>query len=93
MFKPVSVEARPGYHLWIRYRDGNKGEIDLSELVGRGVFELWKDEEQFKRVNIAEDGAIRWNEEVELCPDALYFKLTNQNPEQAFPKMNSELHA
>jgi hypothetical protein len=93
MFEPINVEARPDYRLWIRYRDGSEGEIDLSGLVGRGVFALWEDEALFKRVSIAKDNAIYWNDEVELCPDALYFKLTGKKPEQVFPKTNPATHA
>lgn len=93
MFKFVAVEARPGYRLWIRYQDGSEGEIDLSGLVGKGVFTLWEDKALFERVNIGKDGAIYWNEEVELCPDALYLKLTGKTPEQAFPKLNAATHA
>ena len=78
MFKPLSVEARPNWRLWIRYHDGSEGEIDLSNLVGQGVFTQLKDESLFRCVHIAEDGAIRWNGELELCSDALYLNLTGQ---------------
>lgn len=93
MFKPIDVEARSDYRLWIRYQDGTEGDVDLSSLAGRGVFTLWEDEAKFKQVNIGEDGAVYWNEEVELCPDALYLKLTGKKPEQAFPKLTPATHA
>lgn len=93
MFKPTDVEARPNYRLWIRYQDGSEGEVDLSNLVGRGVFTLWEDKAEFRRVGISEDGAISWTNEVELCPDALYLKLTGKKPEEAFPKLNPSAHA
>lgn len=93
MFKPVDVKALSDYRLWLRYEDGREGEVDLSNLAGRGVFALWNDYATFERVRIAEDGVIYWNEEVELCPDATYLKLTGKTPEETFPKLKSAAHA
>lgn len=93
MFEPLEVRALSGYRLWIRYADGEEGEVDLSHLAGQGVFALWEDEEKWKNVRIAEDGAIRWSEEVELCPDATYLKLTGKSPEEAFPTLTSAADA
>jgi len=93
MFDPLEVKALADYRIWIRYADGEEGEVDLSHLVGQGVFELWEDEEKWKNVRIADDGAICWSEEVELCPDATYVKLTGKSPEELFPKLKSTTHA
>ena len=93
MFKPLEVRALSGYRIWIRYEDGSEGEVDLSHLAGRGVFALWNDEAAFENVRTAEDGAIRWTEEVELCPDATYFKLTGKTPEEVFSTLKSKTHA
>lgn len=93
MFKPVEVKPLSGYRLWIRYEDGAEGEIDLSDLAGRGVFSLWNDYAQFEQVGIAEDGAIAWSHEVELCPDATYLKLTGKAPEEVFPQFKTSAHA
>jgi hypothetical protein len=93
MFEPLEVKALANYRIWIRYADGSEGEVDVSHLAGHGVFKLWEDEEKWKNVRIADDGAIRWSEEVELCPDATYMKLTGKSPEEIFPKLKSTAHA
>ena len=93
MLDPLEVKALTGSRIWIRYADGEEGEVDLSHLAGQGVFTLWEDEEKWKNVRIAEDGAIRWSEDIELCPDATYLKLTGKSPEEAFPKLKSTAHA
>ena len=93
MLDPLEVKALTGSRIWIRYADGEEGEVDLSHLAGQGVFTLWEDEEKWKNVRIAKDGAIRWSEDVELCPDATYLKLTGKSPEEAFPKLKSTAHA
>ncbi|RMF31780.1 MAG: DUF2442 domain-containing protein [Chloroflexi bacterium] len=38
MPKPVAVKPLEGYRLWIRYSNGVGGIVDLSDLVGEGVF-------------------------------------------------------
>jgi hypothetical protein len=93
MFKPLEVKARANYRIWIRYSDGSEGEVDVSHLAGHGVFKLWEDEEKWKNVRIADDGAIRWSEKIELCPDATYMKLTGKSPEELFPELKSTTHA
>jgi hypothetical protein len=93
MFQPVEVKALPAYRLWIRYSDGSEGEVDLSHLAGRGVFSLWDDYSEFEKVHIAEDRAIRWKEDVDICPDATYLKLTSKSPEDVFSNVKPASHA
>lgn len=38
MIKPIQVCALPNYRIYIKYSDGAEGEVDLSYLVGQGVF-------------------------------------------------------
>jgi hypothetical protein len=73
MYRIVEVEARAGYRIWIRFEDGVSGEVDLSELVGKGVFRSWEDEDEFRKVFIdPETGTVAWPGEIDLAPDALY---------------------
>ena len=87
MFKPVRVKALPNYKLEIEYDDGTKGEVDLAHLAGKGVFALWDDYSAFEKVYIGEHGQIAWSDEIDLCPDALYMRITGQSPEQLFPAL------
>ena len=89
MFKPVKVKALPDYRLWLRYIDGVEGEVDLSHLAGRCVFATWDDYQVFEKVHIGADGAIAWNDDIELCPDALYLQITGKIPEEVFPKLKA----
>ena len=83
MIRPVEVEPREGYRLWLRYADGASGDVDLSALAGRGVFAAWNDRSCFEDVHIAPAGGIAWGTELELCPDALYLQLTGTSVEFA----------
>ncbi len=92
MIRPVEVEARDGYRLWLRYSDGVSGEVDLSHLVGRGMFEAWQEPENFKKVFIAQHRSIAWDEEIELCPDAIYMELTGKTLEELPDAVDAPAH-
>ena len=34
----LHVQARDRFRIWLHYSDGAAGEVDLSDLVGKGVF-------------------------------------------------------
>jgi len=40
--KIVACKPKPGYRVWICFDDGLEGEVDLSHLVGQGIFEAWE---------------------------------------------------
>ncbi len=79
MIRPIEVEARDGFRIWLRYSDGASGEVDLSHLAGRGVFAAWNEPGYFDKVHIARHRAITWGDELELCPDAMYMRLTGKS--------------
>ena len=93
MKKAVEVKALNGHRIWIRFADGVEGEVDLSHLAGRGVFTAWADRKVFESVHVDRNGAIAWNEELELCPDALYLRLTGKTPEDLFPVLKTPVDA
>jgi hypothetical protein len=47
-----------------------EGEVDLSDLAGRGVFTRWTDADVFRSVRVGSHGAIEWGADIDLCPDA-----------------------
>jgi hypothetical protein len=87
---PTHVEARPGYRLYIEFADGTTGEVDLSRLAGKGVFEIWNDYSFFEDVRIGDHREIKWNEQIELSADSLYLELTHKSPEELFPALQRE---
>ena len=91
MFKPIEVKALEKYKLWVKYADGEEGEVDLSHLAGKGVFSVWDDYEIFEKVYISRYGAIAWSEEIDICPDNIYMEITGKTPEELFPNLQTEL--
>lgn len=92
MKRVTKINALPNYAIWIQYDDGVEGTVDLSHLVGKGVFAAWNDARAFAQVRIGDSGELRWGDTLDLCPDALYLRLTGQSPEQLFPTLQ-QLHA
>jgi hypothetical protein len=79
------VRTLPRYRLELEFDDGVRGIVDLSEDVGKGVFALWNDPIAFERVSIGSAGELVWDNRIDLCPDALYLKVTGKQPEELFP--------
>lgn len=90
MIRPTLVRALSNYRLYVEFSDGLHGEVDLSNIAGRGVFDAWEEPDFFNQVHIGPHREIRWNDEVELCSDSLYLKLTGKSPEDIFPKLRRE---
>ena len=73
MHRIVSVRALPGYRLNLSFEDGVAGEVDLSDLVGKGVFAAWTDPGAFDKVYIDQEGhTVAWPSDIDLCPENLY---------------------
>lgn len=79
MRSPCKVIPLPGYRLELTYPDGVCGVLDLSEMVGKGVFKAWEDIEFFNGVYVGEFGQIAWSDEIDICPDSTYFRLAGGN--------------
>lgn len=82
MIRPVNVRARPGYSIWVEFSDGVAGEVDLSDLVGQGVFKAWNTPGCFEAVYLASDGAVAWGDDIDLCSESLYIDLTGKPVEE-----------
>lgn len=77
MHKIIAVKPLPGYRVWIRFSDDSEGEVDLADLVGKGVFSIWNNPETFKKVSIdPEMHTLVWPGGIDICPDSLYEDLT-----------------
>jgi hypothetical protein len=89
----TEAKALDGYRLWLRFSDGFEGVADLSDLAGRGVFAAWNTPGVFADVRVTEFGAVAWNDQLDLCPDSLYLRITGQSPEDLFSSLHTTAHA
>lgn len=79
MHRVTQVKVLQGFKLALRFEDGTEGHVDLSYLAGKGVFRLWEDREAFEDVRIGSTGELVWSDRIDLCPDALYLKVTGKD--------------
>ena len=79
MEKISQIIALPGYHLFIEFDDGVRGEIDLSERLFGPMFEPLRDPEVFIQVSLDEFGAVCWPNGADLAPDAIYRQLLEKS--------------
>ena len=93
MIRPMKIHALPSYRIYLEFSDGTNGEVDLSDLAGNGAFQVWNDYDFFEKVHLGDHREVKWNDEIELCADSLYLKLTGKSPEELFPKLREKTYA
>jgi hypothetical protein len=79
MVRIAEAQARPNYKLWLRFTDGREGVVDLSSIVGRGVFARWQDVAEFEKVSVDRKiGTVCWPGNIDLDPDVLYSEVAGK---------------
>lgn len=86
MIKILEAKAKPGHRLWLRFADGVEGEVDLTNLAGKGVFKAWEDPEVFANVSVERGRSVAWGEGIDLRADSLYLEITGKKPAEVFEK-------
>lgn len=81
----VDLETRPNFRLWLRYSDGVEGEVDLSEMAKLPACRGWHEDVSFDAVGLMPGNILTWNDDIDLCGDFLYLKLTGKESADLFP--------
>lgn len=76
------AEAKDDYKLYLLFEDGVEGIVELKKWKGKGVFEYWNDENNFKNFKVTQDKKIEWSNDIDMDPDAFYLKLINKTFEE-----------
>ena len=69
------VEARyvRDYVLWLRFRDGTSGEIDLQPELRGPIFETLKNLDTFRQFHVSPAiGTVAWPNHADIAPEFLY---------------------
>ncbi len=90
MHRLVEVRVLDGYRLQLVFQDGVHVTVDLNGLAGRGVIAFWNDRARFEEVAIGPAGELRWGDEIDLCPDSLYLRVTGKAPADVFRSLRGE---
>jgi len=78
----TTATALPGYRLALKFENGIEGVVDLSEWKGKGVFECWNDEENFRSFKITKRKKLEWTEAIDMDPDAFYLQIIGKTFEE-----------
>ena len=74
----INIEYKGGFVYHVVFDDGNSGNVDFSEYIGRGpVFEPLRDIAFFKKATI-EGGTISWPNGADIAPETLYERIVRQ---------------
>jgi hypothetical protein len=76
----VEVKSEPGYCLFVRFKDGLSGRVQLRREELTGALAPLLDAEFFEQVFI-DYGAVAWPGEIDLAPDAMYYQVARQRRE------------
>lgn len=77
--KIINCLPHDNYKLWLLFDDGTSGEVDLGNLVGKGVFSAWQSLDFFKSVYIdKKTDTVAWGEDLDLDPYVLYNQITSR---------------
>lgn len=72
----IACQPHENYKVWIQFDDGLSGEVDLSDLAGKGVFSSWNSIEFFNSVHVdKKTETIAWGEDIDLDPYVLREKI------------------
>lgn len=76
MKKIIKVQAKENFTLLLHFMDGTEIHADISKLMeNAGVFAPLHARAFFLKVHVADEGrVVRWNEDLELDPDAFYLE-------------------
>ena len=77
----VAVRALGGYRLWLKFDDGDQGEIDLEPVLQpfENLFAALRDPVYFAKVKVSRTlGTICWPNGIDLDPDVLYHRATGK---------------
>ncbi len=73
----IEVKPEPHYRLFVRFKDGVTGHVQLRPEDLTGALAPLLDEQFFGQVFI-DSGAVAWPGEIDLAPDAMYAQIAGQ---------------
>lgn len=89
--KIITAEPLEHFRVFLRFDNEESGTVDLSDLVGLGVFQAWLEGDVFGKLSISPTGALEWPGEIDLCPDSLYMQMTGKSAKEVFPALQTVL--
>jgi hypothetical protein len=77
----VEVKAETDYCLFVRFKDGLAGRVQLHPEDLHGALAPLLDQQFFEQAFI-DNGAVAWPGEIDLAPDAMYAQIARKPDEE-----------
>ena len=77
----VEVIPESDHCLFVRFRDGLSGRVQLRYEDLTGVLERLQDPDFFRTVYI-DNGAVAWPGDIDLAPDVMYAEVKRQHEQR-----------
>jgi len=74
----VEVKPETDYRLFVRFKDGLSGHVQLRRETLTGALAPLLDAQFFRQVFV-DEGAVAWPGEIDLAPDAMYAEVSFRN--------------
>jgi hypothetical protein len=87
----VEVKAETDYRLFVRFKDGRAGRVQLRREDLTGVLAPLLEARFFEQVFV-DNGAVTWPGEIDLAPDAMYAQVAGQSREQYDAEQSTIVH-
>lgn len=83
----AEVKPLDDFRIWVRFNDGEHGEIDLAEYAEKPWFQPWHKRTVFESVHISHHDALIWGvnpeeSDMAICILSLYMELTGKSWEE-----------
>lgn len=75
MLSIIDANYQNDYKILLQFSDDKKGVVDLKDFILNGKIKPFKqlqDIEKFKNFQV--DYTLRWNDDLDLAPEYLYYK-------------------
>ena len=76
--KVQEVKYISDYIISIKFEDGVSGNIELTDLVQKGIFKVLQNKNEFAKV-YTNGYSIAWSNELEIDATTIYSELTGKN--------------
>jgi hypothetical protein len=78
IMKVQEVKYLSDYTINIKFDDGIAGNVQLNDLVEKGIFKVLQDKNQFAKV-YTNGNSIAWSNELEIDATTIYAELTGKH--------------
>src|SRR5579871_5024663 len=80
----VEVKPEPNHRLFVRFKDGLAGHVQLLRENLNGALEPLRDQEFFQQAFV-DQGAVAWPGNIDLAPDSMYEEVKSEREHKRSP--------